>query len=109
VPQGITLGPDGNLYVACNNGAVRRYNGTTGAYLSTFVAQGSGGLSGTTLFGLAFGPDGNLYVASPATDQVLEYKGSNGSFLKAFVAAGSGGLDTPSRRLRQLWRSSAMR
>jgi hypothetical protein len=29
-PLGITLGPDGNLYVAGNGGAVRRYHGTTG-------------------------------------------------------------------------------
>ncbi|MFO0847714.1 MAG: Calx-beta domain-containing protein [Gemmataceae bacterium] len=96
MPQAIALGPDGNVYVTCNNGAVRRYNGTTGAYLSTFVPQGSGGLSGTTVFGLAFGPDANLYVASPATSQVLEYAGGTGAFIRAFVAAGSGGLNTPS-------------
>ncbi|MFO0809261.1 MAG: Calx-beta domain-containing protein [Gemmataceae bacterium] len=96
MPQAIALGPDGNVYVTCNNGAVRRYNGSTGAYISTFVAQGSGGLSGTTVFGLAFGPDGNLYVASPATSQVLEYNGGTGAFIRAFVAAGSGGLNTPS-------------
>jgi hypothetical protein len=69
-PQGITLGSDGNAYVAGNNGAVLRYNGTTGAYINTFVSQGSGGLgfSGTQA-GLAFGPDGNLYVTfvAPAT------------------------------------------
>ncbi|MFO0852083.1 MAG: hypothetical protein U0871_26495 [Gemmataceae bacterium] len=95
-PRPLRLGPDGNVYVTCNNGAVRRYNGTTGAYLSTFVPQGSGGLSGTTVFGLAFGPDANLYVASPATSQVLEYAGGTGAFIRAFVAAGSGGLNTPS-------------
>src|SRR6516164_4856383 len=31
-PSALTLGPDGNLYVAENGGAVLRYNGTTGAY-----------------------------------------------------------------------------
>src|SRR5262249_27510492 len=88
-PSGITLGPDGNLYVAGNGGAVLRYNGTTGAYLNTFVRQGSGGLSliSGSYSGLAFGPDGNLYVASANTNQVLEYKGNTGAFLQAFVPA----------------------
>jgi sugar lactone lactonase YvrE len=95
-PQGLTLGPDGNVYVAGNNGAVLRYNGTTGQYINTFVAQGSGGLAfNGNDAGLAFGPDGNLYVASPATNQVLEYNGSTGAFVEAFVTAGSGGLNTP--------------
>ena len=92
-PMGITLGPDGNVYVAGNNGAVRRYNGDTGQYINTFVAQGSGGLS--DVWGLTFGPDGNLYVASGATDQILRYNGATGGFLDAFVPAGSGGLDYP--------------
>jgi DNA-binding beta-propeller fold protein YncE len=95
-PLGITLGPDGNLYVAGNGGAVLRFNGTTGQFINTFVTQGSGGLAFNG-FGaeLAFGPDGNLYVASSATNQVLEYNGSTGAFVKAFVTAGSGGLNTP--------------
>jgi DNA-binding beta-propeller fold protein YncE len=96
-PQGLTLGPDGNLYVAGNGGAVLRYNAATGQYLKTFVAQGSGGLNfnGAAFAGLAFGPDGNLYIASGNTNQVLEYSGGTGAFIKAFVPAGSGGLTTP--------------
>jgi sugar lactone lactonase YvrE len=96
LPQGITLGPDGNVYVVSNPGAMLRYNGTTGQYINTFVAQGSGGLTSKGIeAGVAFGPDGNLYVASSATNQVLEYNGSTGAFVEAFVTAGSGGLNNP--------------
>ncbi len=95
-PEGITLGPDGNLYVAGDGGAVLRYNGTTGAYINTFVSQGSGGLAFNGNYaGLAFGPGGNLYVASGATNQVLEFNGNTGAFLQAFVTAGSGGINVP--------------
>ena len=62
-PVGVTFGPDGNLYVASLfNGSIRRYNGTTGAFIDAFVPPGGGGLSGPN--DLVFGPDGNLYVAS---------------------------------------------
>ena len=92
-PVGIALGPDGNVYVACNGGAVRRYDGTTGAYISTFVTQGSGGLSGPD--GLAFSPDGNLYVASLNTDQVLRYDGTTGAFMDLLVGPGDGRTTGP--------------
>jgi len=96
-PSCITLGPDGNVYVAENGGAVLRFNSTTGAFISTFVTQGSGGLSnpGVTAIGMAFGPDRNLYIVSGGTNQVLEYNGTTGTFIKAFISAGSGGLDFP--------------
>src|SRR5262249_18424684 len=95
-PLGITLGPDGNLYVASTNGAVLRYNGTTGQYINTFVAQGSGGLAFNGIWaGGLFGRDATLTAASSATNQVLEYNGSPGAFVAAFVTAGSGGLNTP--------------
>lgn len=94
-PFGITLGPDGNVYVASNGGEVLRYNGTTGAYINTFVSQGSGGLAFSGGAGLTFGPDGNLYVTSTSTNQILEYNGSTGAYITAFVPAGSGGLSSP--------------
>jgi hypothetical protein len=46
-PLDMTLGPDNNLYVVTLANDVLRYNSTTGAYISTFIGQGSGGLSVT--------------------------------------------------------------
>ena len=67
--EGSAYGPDGNLYVgyfiAEGNGGtgigeVRRFNSTTGAYIDTFIAPGSGGLvqPGDLKF-----RNGTLYVA----------------------------------------------
>ena len=93
---GITVGPDGNVYVSDpNQNIIFRYDGSTGAPLpaagqngAVFVTAGSGGL--TNARGITFGSDGNLYVSSGDTDQVLEYQGpagsSPGAFLKVFVS-----------------------
>jgi DNA-binding beta-propeller fold protein YncE len=94
-PQGLTLGPDGNLYVVSTGPArVLRYDGGTGAFLDTFVPTGSGGL--TTPFDLGFGPDGNLYVAEAGqTGEVLRYDGMTGAFIDVFASGGTPALNTP--------------
>lgn len=95
-PEGITRGPDLNIYVAGGDGKdVLEFNGTTGAFIKEFVAAGSGGL--TSARGVAFGPDGNLYVTSFGTNQVLEYNGTTGAFIGSFAqATGScSGLSSP--------------
>ena len=93
-PRDLTLGPDGNVYVASSaTNSVIRYSGTTGQLIGTFVSGGSGGLS--TPFGLAFGPDGSLYVDSIGTDAVYRYNGATGAFLNTYVSTGSGGLVDP--------------
>src|SRR5439155_1625848 len=92
---GLTFASDGNLYVAdAFNNSVKRYNGTSGAYISDFVASGSGGLGSPA--GLAFGPDGHLYVSSASDSSVKRYNGATGAFVDNFVTAGSGGLNGPS-------------
>jgi DNA-binding beta-propeller fold protein YncE len=65
------------------NAGVVKIN-TTNGNETTFVATGSGGLSGTQ--DGAYGPDGNLYLTSFSTSQVLEYNGSTGAFVKVFAS-----------------------
>ncbi len=98
--EGITVGPDGNLYVAdygtgtAASSKVLKFAITTGAYLGNYVSAGSGGLAGAT--GLAFDKTtGYLYVGSFATDSVLRYKPNTGAFDQVFVTPQSGGLDGP--------------
>ncbi len=90
-PHGLRF-QGGDLYVASiDTHEVKRYNGTTGAFISNFVSAGSGGLSFPV--GIVFAGS-DLYVASSGTDQVKRYN-SAGAFVSNFVAAGSGGLDRP--------------
>jgi DNA-binding beta-propeller fold protein YncE len=102
--EGMTFGPDGNLYVAIAGlgtgapGGVVRFQGPLGAHpgapIGPFVALGSGGLKDPTR--LRFGPDGALYVANAFDSSVLRYDGRTGAFIDRFVTAGHGGLHFPS-------------
>lgn len=85
---------NGDLYATSTvSDSVLRFNGETGALISTFVPSFSGGLD--TPRGLLFAPDGSLLVASWENDRVLRYNGTTGAFLGEFISAGSGGLDRP--------------
>jgi streptogramin lyase len=90
-PWGITIGPDGRLYVASyDTDEVKRFDPKTGAFIDTFVTAALGGLDKP--ISLLFLPNGDLLVGSSATDDVKRYDKS-GAYLGAF-ASGSN-LDTP--------------
>ncbi len=80
-----------DLFVSSfNQNSVRRYHETTGAFIGTFIAAGSGNLSAPHrgIFGL----DGNFYVASANNDMVLRYNGQTGAFMDIFIQNGQKGL-----------------
>ena len=90
----LSFGPDGNLYTMVGTGpgynTIRRYSGTTGEFIDTFIAQGRVNGPRDMLF-----RGGYLYVGSEYTDEVLRYNASTGSFVDVFVTAGSGGINAP--------------
>jgi sugar lactone lactonase YvrE len=89
-PQGIRLGPDGNLYVAClHSGKVYRYQGPNGAQPGNFMDVYSAGMPDDPS-NLEFGPDGRLYIR--AADKIYRATGIPGTPAQVFVAGGSGGL-----------------
>jgi sugar lactone lactonase YvrE len=67
-------------------------NGSPRGEGATFVAAGSGTLTGPE--GMAYGADGNLYVSSTTMTggDVLRYVGSTGKFMDDFVPNGTGDL-----------------
>jgi hypothetical protein len=105
-PLGITFGSDNNLYVSSHASKnVLRYNGTTGAFIDTFIPADTGGLAFPAR--LAFGSDNNLYVqnyigqvlftddsrSDPNTSSILRYDGTTGEFIDTVVPYSSNGID----------------
>lgn len=81
-----------------DNANILRFDGTTGDYVSTFVATNSNGLYDPEY--MIFGPDGHLYVSlgeEGPTNQnsVLRFNGTTGAFINLFVSPDSGGIDEP--------------
>jgi len=76
-------GPDGNLYAMTSSGGqfvVKKYDGTTGVYISDFVG-GTGPASnlGAVAGGGSFGPDGNYYIPDYSNRLVRRYQGPAGA------------------------------
>ncbi len=99
-PRGLTVGPDGNLYVADSQNARITIFDSDGKYLRNFGIPGSveqqGGAPGGTFrepWGVAVAPDGTIYVADTWNHRVQVFD-NNGKFIRLWgqfeqVAPGS--------------------
>jgi DNA-binding beta-propeller fold protein YncE len=81
-PSGIAYGPDGHLYVANEGtGDIQKYDGTTGAFLSTFITGSYGVLESPK--GIVFDSTGDhLIVTSNDTpNSLLRYDAITGAYV----------------------------
>jgi hypothetical protein len=76
-PNALTIGPDGNLYIADEGGDIYKYNFTT-LVLSVFATDAGAALN------LAFGPNGNLYVMSSLNGGTVDVFNGTGDYISAF-------------------------
>jgi hypothetical protein len=88
--RGMTLGPDGLLYVsAMYEGASRfgswgvyRFNPSSGVFLDTFIDS--------ALDWIAFGPDGDFYGTAGWWDNLYQFDGSTGEFIRVVLSGSFG-------------------
>ena len=96
-PEGITFGPDANLYVSSRSNEVLRYNGKTGKFIDVFASGHNLRDPAGIVFG---GPDNDLFVSSGLTDegqgnQILRFNGRSGAFKAVVDPSNKAGLDDP--------------
>ena len=104
--EGLTIGPDGNLYWITDAGAVLSFDGTNGFPIGSdiFVATANAGVF-LSAAGIAFAKEGNLYATNfESGGAVLRYSGSNCSLIGGLAASISGGLGLPRPVLRKAHR-----
>jgi outer membrane protein assembly factor BamB len=78
------------LVASLNTDSVKRYDGTTGAFLGDFVSPGISGQQQP--FPLALGPDGNLYVGGGGIldPNVKRFDGTTGAFIDLCISVSPG-------------------
>jgi outer membrane protein assembly factor BamB len=86
----IAFGPNGHLFVTSQCRTVLRYDGTTGAFISTFIADVPLPFE-QCISSMAFGPDGNLYITGYYCT-VYRYDGKTGAFINSFGSGQRGTL-----------------
>ncbi|MBX7240394.1 MAG: carboxypeptidase regulatory-like domain-containing protein [Bacteroidia bacterium] len=82
-PRGLTLGPDGNIYVGCRTDVIYKIN------TSTHIVSGFATGTGLLFSGLKFGPDGDLYAVAVSGDRVQKFDGALGTDLGRFDVGGT--------------------
>jgi DNA-binding beta-propeller fold protein YncE len=97
VPVGATpadAAPPPLLFVGdFSTSSVKRFDGTTGAFLDQQALSGFFG-PGSPM-GMAFGPDGNLYVADNMNNSVDKLNGTTGALIGEFIPTSAATLVGP--------------
>ena len=82
-PSGMTFGADGNLYVSSyGSNAIKKYDGTTGAYLGNVVTGGNAPID------VAFGTDGSIYTPTYNSNTVLKVNPTTGAIVQTYSVPG---------------------
>jgi sugar lactone lactonase YvrE len=86
----VAFGPDGNLYTSPASGpnanAIQRFNGTTGAFLGTFVPAGT--INGVR--DIVF-QNGYMFVSGEGSSEVFKFDATTGAYLGVFASGNING------------------